>query len=364
MRKCVKLFFLVLFSFSVFGETLSYSDLLMNCKTEQMEALDQTKEALDLQSSIQFRSLEGGLTRAKLYCFEKEDQKYVLRFLALKPDEPKEMRQNEIAAQGIGNHLGIAPDLIFVDSEAVLMVMPFIEGHPFRNPSELQLGQLGKRVRSLHDYSGEFPTRYTFQQRLERHYKKGMKMGIAFPTGFDREVLAAINQTNSRSFVPCHGDLNVSNILVSESEIHLIDWTTATWDDPFTELSYFCSLANLSPSQEAVFLKAYFGREPNDEELKILQEEKAKVYLLTALIWLRFGETAEEAASPLQERIAALDEELHSESLKPIDVYLRDGMADLHTAPKAEIQSCGLSFYKAYLQERTTFHEDRSACLF
>ena len=359
MFKYLKLKYLLLVALycaSLQGENYSYSDLLKGCEPEQRVALQEVSTFLSLNEDTQFQSLEGGLTRAKVYSFEIEREKFVLRFLALIPSHTKEMRQNEIQALKIGNKLGIAPRCIFSDQNAVLMVIPFIEGHALHHPEDRQLLQLGKMLRALHNYSDSYPTRYSLKDRVELHYQKGVKSGTAYPTGFDQEIQAVLSKPCFRPLVPSHGDLNPSNILVDDScdGISIIDWTTATWQDPFADLSYFCLLSNLAPNQEKVFLEAYFGRTPSEKEFAILKEEKAKVCLLTATLWLRFSETLEERTLPLESRISALDAELYSSTLKSAQDYLREGIVvDLNTAPKSAIKSYALSFYKAYLEAQT-----------
>ena len=355
------LLFVALCFTSLQAENYSYSDLLKRCEAEQTRALQEVSSSLGLNEETQFQSLEGGLTRAKLYSFEIEGKKYVLRFLALIPSQSKEMRQNEILALKIGNKLGIAPHCVFSDQNAVLMVMPFIEGHALRQPKDCQLLQLGKMVRALHNYSDSYPTRYSVKDRVEQHYKKVIKSGIAYPTGFDQEIQAMLSKPCLRSLVPSHGDLNPSNILVNDSSnsINIIDWTTATWEDPFADLSYFCLLSNLSFAQEKIFLESYFGRTPSEKEYEILKEEKAKVCLLTATLWLRYSETEEERALPLASRVSALDAELCSSTLKSVQDYLREGIVvDLNTAPKSAIKSYALSFYKAYLKAKAVDESD------
>lgn len=354
MFKYLKYLLFILLSCALLqAQNYSYSDLLKESQPEQIKALQEASSFHHWNEATQFQSLEGGLTKAKVYSFEFEGKKYVLRFLALTPSHSKEMRQNEIQALKIGNKLGIAPECVFSDQDAVLMVMPFIQGHSLHHPDDRQLSQLGTMVRKLHNYSDSYPTRYSLKDRISLHYQKAIKAGVAYPTGFDQEVQNVLNKSSSRPLVPSHGDLNPSNILVDDScgSINIIDWTTTTLEDPFFDLSFFCLLSNLSPLQEGVFLEAYFGRKPSEKEWEILKEEKAKVCLLTAAIWLRFSETSDEVALPLESRIAALDAELYSPSLKSIRDYLGNRIVvELNTAPKSEVKSYGLSFYKAYLE--------------
>ena len=170
------------------------------------------------------------------------------------------------------------------------------------------------------------------------------------------EVKKTLSKTCLRPLVPTHGDLNPTNIIVNDSRnsIDIIDWTTATIQDPFADLGYFCLLANLSKLQEKLFLEAYFGRNPTQEEFEILYEEKSKVNLLTAVLWFRFSETTQERTLPIVARVAALDAALYSPTLKPAQDYLNEQIVvDLNTDEKSAIKSYALSFYKAYLDSKT-----------
>lgn len=347
------LLFIALIYASLQGENYSYSDLLKESQPEQIKALQEASSFLKWNEDTRFESLEGGLTKAKVYSFEFEEKKYVLRFLALTPSISKEMRQNEIQALNIGHKLGIAPRCVFSDEDAVLMIMPFIQGRSLDHRDDHLLSQLGTMIRKLHNYSDAYPVRNSLKDRISLHYQKAIKTGVAYPTGFDQEVQNVLNKSSSRSLVPSHGDLNPSNILIDDSSgnINIIDWTTATLEDPFFDLSFFSLLSNLSPFQEEIFLEAYFGRKPSEKEWEILQEEKAKICLLTATIWFRFSETPEELKLPLESRIAALDAKLYSPTLKSIQDYLGKGIVvDLNTASKSDVKSYALSFYKAYLE--------------
>ena len=362
MSDYVKLsLFLSMSCSSLSGSFYSYQDLLTQCDMQQVVALREANDVLELEKAV-FQPLVGGLTRARLYSFELAKQKYVLRFLALGPSQPLPMRQNEILAHQIGAELNLAPPCLFSDQQAALMIIPFIEGQAFslaKGANHSHLIQLGTMLQRLHRFEGSYPTRYSFLQRLNKHYQKGLQAGIAYPTGFTQNMQHILSQPSLRPPVPSHGDLNPSNILVDKENIYLIDWTNATKDDPFADLSYFCLLANLTEGEERSFLQAYFGREPSPEEWDILTSEKAKVYLLTATIWLRFSEDAVEQERPLPLRIASLDAELHSATLKTAQDYLQEGIViDLNHAPKAAIRSYALSFYKAFLDA----HSNKTAC--
>ncbi len=343
----------VLLCSSLLSEERSYLDLLKKCDAEQEVALKEANAFMGLDTTSQFRSLEGGLTRNALYSFEIEGKKYVLRFMALGPNQPEEKRQNEVSALRIAHGLGLAPNCVFSDQHAVLMIMPFVEGGSFHHPDDSQVVQLGHMLHNLHTFSGSYPTRLSSQQRLESEFKKGLKLGIAYPTGFDQEVTAVLRHLSPCQSVPIHGDLHPANILVSPAGISVIDWANATWDDPFVDLAYCCLISDFSQSQERAFLEAYFGRAPLEEDYAVLQEAKAKVCLYTAAIWFRFSEDPEEQLLSYASRVEALDAELNAPTLKAAQDYLREGVVvNFRTAPKSEVKSYALSFYKAYLDAK------------
>lgn len=336
---------LLLLSSSLFAQSLS--DVFSSCDPLQREALKEASLALDLSETTEFSLLTGGLTRAKPYLFTHNGTPYVLRFCDLAVSHSTEIRQNETKALKVGASLKLAPPCLFTDQESVLFITPFLDGKALHNPTEEEVTTLAGLIRTLHTTDQSYPEGRTLEERIERHYEKGRMANIAYPTNFKEQMG---NVFSSQGSVPCHGDLNPSNILIGSS-IQLIDWTLACIDDPFTDLGYFCLLANLDPSQESLFLTAYLERAPTTSDLKELQKQKARTALLISTVWFRFSETIEEKKLPLPLRVAALDAELHSPSLKSASEYLQKwAIVDFNKASKAEVRSYALSFYKAYLE--------------
>lgn len=287
------------------------------------------------------KPLEGGLTRAELYTYEADGERWVVRYLDTKKRLSE--RAGEIQAQRVGHSLGIAPPCTYVDEESTLIVMPFVPGHPLgpddlANPAVVE--QLGKKIASLHRFCGDYPTRNRLVERIAIQYGKGIREGTAFPTGFGEEVERVTTKSPSRPLVPTHGDLNRSNILVTGEEVTFIDWTNATWDDPFSDLAYLSLISNMSEEQERGLLSAYFGRLPTTAELHELDEVKRRVCLLAATIWLRCWGGKEPP-----------DERLSSPSLPKAEEYLRSGtVVNPYTGSKEAVLDYGLSFYRAYLE--------------
>ncbi len=336
------------------GADLSYDEVLKSCQPEQATAVQEAFRTIctqdDQKNNLSFTKLQGGMTRAAVYSFNIDNKKYVLRFLDSK--QPEYQRHNEINAHKIGYQLQLAPECVFADQNAFLMIIPFIQGHTLsfkdlENPQTIAL--LGRMIATLHHFDGEYPTRYTLLDRLRIHYEKMVRSGIAYPTGFDESVRDAFNKITTNALVPTHGDLNPSNILIGDHGIYMIDWTTATWDDPFNELGYISLLSNLGKEKEREFLESYFGRQPTADDYSMLEQAKLKAYLTTAAIWLRYSDN--DLSIPYSERVAKLDAQLRSDSLKKASEYLKEGkVVDPRTASREEMTSYALSFYKAYLE--------------
>lgn len=333
---------ILLFVNALIGEVLTYSELYNNCTIDQQRALHEANITLNLDSAL-FESLEGGMSNAKPYSFVWKDKRYVLRFLSVNASFEK--RASEIMAFKMGECLDLAPKNIFCDSQNRLIISAYVESIP----QELPLNTIAEMIRKLHDYEGDYPVRLTFNERLKKHYLRVLENGTALPTGFCEVIEKAIENSKPKNFVPCHGDLNVNNILMSD-RVYFIDWANATPDDPYIDLAYFSSLANLSEHDEYIFLTAYFRRSPTTLEIKTLHESKALFCLMTAIIWFQFSENGEDRKIPLDDRVNRLNEELNSPHLKSVKDYRNDNkIIHIRTSPTDEIRLFALSNYKAYL---------------
>lgn len=341
--------FLLILAFISSLQGISYFELSKKIESDKSIALEEANRTLHL-GECDFVPMEGGLSDAKLYKFDLSGKKYVLRFMG---DWPEEKRQNEVAALKIGYDLGMAPPCLFSDEKPYLLIMPFVEGVHFKEPNNSHLLKLGNMIRTLQEYQGFYPMRISFHERLKQHYEKGVLKNTAYPTGFGEQVNSVISKPRICQVAPAHGDLNPSNIIVNEEGLHLIDWTNATWDSPYSDLCYFSALANLNDDHEKILLEGYFGRPCTESELHAFREERFQVYLLTATIWLRFSESEEERLLPMDERVRKLNITLNSPDLKPVEEYLREHkVVNFLTAPKDEVKAYGLSFYKAFLDSQ------------
>lgn len=304
---------------------------------------------------VNFIELKGGMTSTKLYTFEIIGQKYVLRILNDK--QSLESRQNEIAAHRIAASMGIAPELNYVDKDYHFMIMPFIKGHTLKQV-DLQdndiIETLGKMIGKLHHYKGEFNQTRTQVDRARKHYEKAIKKEIAFPSIYKNlynEYIAESENLNKINQVLCHADLNPANILISDDgDLYIIDWTSTTWDNSYTDLGYFTFLNGLDENQSKIFLKAYFGREPTKEEWKQLKLAQKRTSFLTSTVWFDFSESKQDKLVPLEDRLEKVNRLLKSENIRLGQDYIaKEEIISPLSGQHEALKLYALGFLKTYI---------------
>ncbi len=83
----------------------------------------------------------------------------------------------------------------------------------------------------------------------------------------------------------CHNDWVEGNICFSKERDYLIDYEYAGDNDPFFDVTSFLTENHLSKKEKWDFVKAYFGHQPNTEEIDIL-ERYARFH---NLLWCAWG---------------------------------------------------------------------------
>lgn len=64
---------------------------------------------------------------------------------------------------------------------------------------------------------------------------------------------------------PCHRDVNPGNVMSTEHGVVLVDWDTASQDDPYFDVAQVGAFTSSADTREALF-SAYLGRAPTDSE--------------------------------------------------------------------------------------------------
>lgn len=243
--------------------------------------------------TIRFSPLLGGLSTARLFKTEIDGKKCVLRLLD--PARAFERRQSEIAGLRIGAKLKIAPECLYADEAALVIIVQFIEGRTFSH-NDLSDKKLVKKVmqavRTFHDYTGE---EHLIQHQVQKvdtiqsRRERCLKEGAIYPSCYDSlfsNLKDRFSQVGTKK-VPVHGDLNPENIIVGQDgRIYLIDWAEACMESSSLDIGWFSCFSGASKKQIRTLLREYCGREPTKAELQgtFLFKDFTSLFLATAWI--------------------------------------------------------------------------------
>jgi thiamine kinase-like enzyme len=311
--------------------------------------------------------LNGGMSSAKIFLLEVDKKKYVLRTLNLKYDMKR--REEEIKIHSFAASIGISPPLIYIDDKLEFIIMPYIDGYTLSNYksniskdtndkiNERIVNRIAVMLAKLHDYKGDYEQNRPQIWRAKKHYERAKKRGNAFPSIYEnlyREYYQEGYEANLNyrdDLVLCHGDLNPSNIIIAKNgSIYLLDWTSATWDNKYTDLGYFSFLNGVSKEQSKMFLSSYLGQEANEEQFKKLQRAQKRTSFLTSTVWFDFAESNDDKSIAISNRVKELDILVENSNLKTGREYIENNeIVSLKSADKKAIKLYALGFLKTYL---------------
>ena len=280
-------------------------------------------------ATMTIEHLPGGLSSAKLFKLSWQGSDYVLRILNAKYSVERKLC--EVQAHGYAVEQGIAPQIIFAHEEGDFIIMDYIQGHTLNSvdsQNPLLIQQIGQALEKLHQFKGSFSHKATQVDRVKKHVDRAQAKGLAFPSIFwdlYEQYLKDMNQEDSVS-VLCHGDFNPGNIIVDQRQkVYLIDWTTATFDDPFTDLGYLSFNAGFSEDQSLHLLKAYLGHEPRVTDQKRLERAQRRGCFFTATVWLDYNPAFEDKSISPQQKMAHYDTLLDDPTLKTAHDTIKTG---------------------------------------
>ncbi len=229
------------------------------------------------RSEIFLRPLLGGYSYAKNFLIDAQGKLYVLRMQ--KESESTLKLHKELYMMAEASNLGIAPKLHYVSDDGKCTIMEFIEGGTLTLSEAKNQDfaiNFGKTVSKLHQIpKDEKFSEITFLKTMQNFYlefeparKKYEKLELNIPD----LALKALCEHNAdlellkNAKVNIHGDLNPRNILSSNGNILLIDWTESLFEEPFHDLAYFAILLDYDQKLEETLLESYLNRSLTSNE--------------------------------------------------------------------------------------------------
>ncbi len=229
------------------------------------------------QVSLDYR-LMGGMSNFT-YVIKVNGDKYTFRIPGKKAEKFVD-RSIETYHIDLVEPTGLNNETIYLDEETGIKIAKYIEGTPLHQTTTLNyLEEAAQTLRSLHQSGLKSDYNYAPFKRIEQYeaylkefdYAHDSKYFELKETLFSyQEFLSQFEQTFT------HGDAQISNFVVTEQGLRLMDWEFSGQNDPFFDLAQF---GNKDFDHAIALLPIYLQRTPKHEDFKRLYLWRADLCL-------------------------------------------------------------------------------------
>lgn len=253
-------------------------------------------------AKARYRALAAGLSH-RLWLVEAEDRKLVLRLDTPQAEALGLDRGTELAVLGEAGAAGLAPQVVFSDADAGMLVYEYLPGRSWTRADLLRSGQLdalAALLREVHAlprsgvaFDGAAAAK-RYAEILSGHEELG-----AFARRC-RDLVASIPVPGDR--VCCHNDVVAENVLETPGLL-LLDWEYACDNDPYFDLASVIAYHDLDGSQRDRLLRAYAASSDGEERERL--ELQLRLFDPLQWLWLAVRQTALPSTAT-RERLRAL----------------------------------------------------------
>ena len=253
----------------------------MNTTMSPADALSRVPELGGEAASWQ--EIKGGLTN-RSYLVERGNDSFVLR---LDADHTTVFNLDRISEMDIvarAAAAGLAPELIFADVDAGILLYRYIPGQVWdvsKLDDDRNLEALADLLRRVHDLpeSGVRFDPIAVADRYTRNLES--RPGLHAFACRCEEIVAAMPLC--AEFRCCHNDVVAANV-IADPDLKLLDWEYACDNDPMFDLASLIGFHNLQSDRQSVLLKAYAGGK--DSELEERLGIQIRLYDVIQWLWL------------------------------------------------------------------------------
>ncbi|MFC5469303.1 guanitoxin biosynthesis pre-guanitoxin N-oxide kinase GntI [Cohnella suwonensis] len=233
---------------------------------------------------LEMKFQESGLTNRN-YVVSKGLEKIVVRVNGVHTGSLGINRQAELAALEAVSVLGIAPELLYFDTEHGYMITRFIEGRTWASGDlALNIDRISALLKKVHAVS-EIDFEFSPYKDIERWIQKAKNRGQWLPESLDKmmerlhqiQALRAAVSDNFRGL--CHNDPFANNFM-DDGSLRLLDWEFAGMGDIMYDLA--CISQSMEHEKQLELLHAYFGY-TSPELLRALHDMDYVVSLWNAM---------------------------------------------------------------------------------
>jgi Ser/Thr protein kinase RdoA (MazF antagonist) len=238
-----------------------------------------------------------GMSSAHVHRIVVAGRPYLLRIM-MRPEAVNDPVRH-FACLRIAAQAGLAPAVHHTDAAAGLSITDFVAGKPLaalERPRAALLDDLGMMVRRL-QATTPFPA--------FNHYLDGVDQLVAqartarvLPADTDEifERYAAISAGYPRDqadLVPCHNDINPTNVMWDGDRLWFVDWEVSSNNDRYVDPAYVCNQFGLNPAEEQRFLSLVFAGAPTPHQLARVHLMRQACQMFFAAILIRVAATAQ-----------------------------------------------------------------------
>lgn len=226
-------------------------------------------------------------------------------------------RANEAVAARAAAAAGVAPQVLFADTDSGVMVTRHLDGVATMTPDSFATrpgapARAARALRALHRSGAAFPARFELFAMIDSYLALLAGRDVALPPGYhavlaEAEAVRAALARAPVSLVPCHCDPLCENFLDDGSRMWVVDWEYSGMNDPMWDLGDLAVEAGFDPAQQAAMIEAYFDGPPPPADLArmvIYQAMCDLLWTLWGLIQLVDGNPAEDFRAYADTRFA------------------------------------------------------------
>lgn len=222
--------------------------------------------------------LQKGLTNI-LFTFVVRDEHFIFRY----PGDSSQFfiyRKNECLAQKLAAKAHSDDTYIYIDEFGVKISKYRENCHDihgiYYHDVEL-MKRIAKKIRAFHEEGYDLPNwkEYDYDPivQCERLFREASKMKGDLFKVFEKEwatmrKLQKYADMDGVKHTMCHNDINIDNVLVTDSTIDIIDWEFAGYNDPAYDFGRVIAGLEYDVEEPKILeiLEAYFGRPATERE--------------------------------------------------------------------------------------------------
>ena len=222
--------------------------------------------------------LEKGLTNI-LFTFVVRGEKYIFRY----PGDSSTFfiyRKNECVAQKMAAKAHADDTYVYIDESGV-KISKFRENchdlHGVYYQDIELMKQIAKKIRAFHETGYYLPDREEYDYdpiyQCERLFREASKMKGDLFKIFEKEwsimrKLQKYADMDGIKHTMCHNDINIDNVLRTDTTLDIIDWEFAGYNDPGYDFGRIIAGLEYDVDEPKILdiLEAYFGRPATENE--------------------------------------------------------------------------------------------------